>query len=155
MNRSRIKFGLIGVLILILVSCKKYKENILILEPPYIAIERWKNMKIQYIKVNGVDCTDYYKQKVSLFNQSFRSKFDYNATTYDYRKIYILTEDEVMVGSLILQSGFDEICKFNIGSAFPLIDPKEADWDILKLNHKEFKVKKYDNGKEYEVYMAR
>lgn len=134
-------------------SCKKYKENMLILEPPYIAIERWKNLKIQYIKVDDVDCTAYYKQKVPLFNKSYKSFFDYSS--YYSKKAYIEIEDNgQMVGSINLPDARSDKCDFEL-IAFPITKPKNDDWIILKLNRKEFKAKKFDKGKVYEVYLAR
>lgn len=159
MSRSIVKYilGIVGMCIG-LWGCKKYKENMLILESPYLAIERWKHMKIQYIKVDEVDCTAYYKQKVPLFNESFKSEFLYN--NFGDRKIFLTVEGKRSGsrGSLLLWDGLEETCSFNIGSVFPLTDPvgKPRKWDILKLNHKEFKIRKYEtNGKVYEVYLAR
>ncbi len=161
-NRFLIESVLLsGIILLLINECKKYPENILIMEPPDVAVSRWKHLTLRSLKVNGTDSMFLIKQTIPDIES-----YEINITRQDILNYQHGRGDQTIyfqyapsyqtthygIRGHIQLNGKDDYCYFGIGIGGHY---EEGYWKILKLNHKEFKIRKIENSNTYEMYFAK
>jgi len=160
---GKYRFYLI-LIIYMMMGCKKYPENVLLLAAPEAVLARLSGGHIVYCKVNGIDSTDLMKNIIpeytigkfiyspSSITGSGMGKSDfYNANIDDGNGHY-----HFFIAQFISHKKIFSINR-QITRFIPTFkeNRNQYDFKVIKLTPNEFKIRINSNNKEYEILIAK
>lgn len=142
------------IAMIILVRCKKYPENIVLVVPPEVVLKELSGAKLKSYTVNGIDSMEAMEKAFPFARERV-----FNYGSYTTRSGSLYTNFSWNVGdksfSILGLVIFSDDKKFFSGNGpFGILGINNK-WKIIKLTKKELKVTAQKNNNIYEIYFAK
>ncbi|MEW6772466.1 MAG: hypothetical protein AB1304_00545 [Bacteroidota bacterium] len=151
---NKILVFIIMIAMIILVRCKKYPENIVLIVPPEVVLKELSGAKLKSYTVNGIDSMEAM-EKIFPGAQNFPFRYGPSSTSISssYYRNYSWGMLTPYVGILNLSE--DRKYLYYLYDAAPFNINKIDEWKIIKLTKKELRVTAQKNNNIYEIYFAK
>lgn len=142
------------IVMIALVRCKKYPENIVLIVPPEVVLKELSGAKLKSYKVNGVDSMEVM-EKIFPGAQTFPFHYGPGSApiSSSFYRNYSWGTSTIDGGILNLSN--DKRYLYYLYDAAPFNINKIDEWKIIKLTKKELRVTAQKNNNIYEIYFAK